>query len=97
MRKIFLIVTPLFFALLVSCSKPQNSEKQNDSELANPTHRKINLEETESLNPQFKVKKYVALEVIPASCFAAIDKLIINDSSIYIMDAFVKKKFFHLI
>lgn len=94
MRKIFLIVNPLFFALLVSCSKPQNSEKQNSSELANSNHKHIDLIQTESLDPKFQVKKYVALEVIPASYFADIDKLIIHDSTIYIMDAFVKKKVF---
>lgn len=94
MRKIFLFFIPLLFIFLYSCSKPQNSEKQNESELGNSTHRQINLKGTELLDPQFKVKKYVVLEVIPESYFADIDKLIIQDSTIYVMDAFVKKKVF---
>lgn len=46
------------------------------------------------MDPKFKVRKYVALEVIPDSYFADIDKLVIHDNTIYVMDAFVKKKIF---
>ncbi|MGM0581996.1 MAG: 6-bladed beta-propeller [Bacteroidota bacterium] len=87
-------IVPILIIIGFGCSNSNKSEEQYDLNLGKSNSIKINLQQTESFDPKFKVKKYVALEVIPDSYFADIDKLVIHDNTIYIMDAFVKKKVF---
>lgn len=94
MNRYLKLIIPLFSIMAISCSQSKKSEKLIESDIGKSNQLDINLDETESFDPYFRVEKYVALEVIKEAYFADIDKLIIHKDIIYIMDALVKKKVF---
>ncbi|RUA32157.1 MAG: hypothetical protein DSY77_12100, partial [Bacteroidetes bacterium] len=94
MNRYLKLIIPLFSIMAISCSQSKKSEKLIESDIGKSNQLDINLGETESFDPYFRVEKYVALEVIKEAYFADIDKLIIHKDIIYIMDALVKKKVF---